>query len=53
MLMFMKSVNQEMLSRHFYENKKDLIKLVCFYFQKDDGKNLFEMLLIMGSFENT
>ena len=36
-----------------YENKKDLIKLVYFYFQKDDGKNLFEMLLIMSSFENT
>ena len=38
---------------NIYENKKDLIKLVCFYFQKDDGKNLFEMLLIMSSFENT
>ena len=27
------------------ENKKDLIKLVCPYFQTDEGRNLFEILL--------
>ena len=56
MLMFMNGVNQEMLVDIFInnnENKKDLIKLLYFYFQKDEGRNLFEMLLIMSSFENT
>ena len=27
------------------ENKKDLIKLVCPYFQTDEGRHLFEILL--------
>ena len=35
------------------ENKKDLITLVCSYFQKDEGRNLFEIPLIVNSGENT
>ena len=34
------------------ENKKDLIKPVCSYFQTDDCRNLFEILLIVSSGEN-
>ena len=35
------------------ENKKDLITLVCSYFQKDEGRSLFEIPLIVNSGENT
>ena len=42
-------------SANFFNNleiKKDLVKLVCSYFQIDDCRNLFEFPLIISSGEN-